>query len=84
MNVTTQGGVRTSLKWWDQMHVEDEALILTRLPKDDEGIEQVTLVIAEFPGRLVDVQALHDEINFGIRAKRPSFDVNNWSEQNVV
>ena len=78
MYITSQDQVITDLRWWKQMRVDGDQIIVQMVP--EEGIEPSKVVLVELKDKEA-IQALFKELNEGIFACRRKFDVGPWIEE---
>ena len=93
MNVITQEGLITDLRWWSQMKVDGDSIVLSdeRSKKDEETPEDAfeelasgeakTLVVAILPGEQPVIQDLFKDLNEGIRYSKEAFNVATWLDE---
>lgn len=77
MFVTTQDNVITSVKWWAQMLVDGDEIIVRTDPDADEEVRMVVLSHLDDPDA---TQALFKDLNKGITQGKDHFDVLMWTE----
>ena len=75
MNVTTQGGIVTDLRWWDKMRVSGTSVVLDA----ERAGEVVSLEVARYRAK-ARAEALFKDINEGIRLQKKSLSVADWTK----
>ena len=75
MNVITQGGIVTDLRWWDKMRVSGTSVVLD----SERASELVSLEVAKYRTK-ARAEALFRDINEGIRLQKKGLSVVDWSK----